>query len=134
MKETHTNPTVCMMKTEHTGMLYRYSFHGQCYNMWLMLSKSCIKISFDVLFSCDNFVKKKVPSRCSEFITVERKRGTVVQWMFDFIRMSAPIVLIGEVVKVGKLRRRFLFSKVCLATTQIKSNLFIIRLYGVTLK
>ena len=50
--------------------------------------------------------------------------------MFDFIRVSAPLILDGEVVNVWNLSRIFLFSKICLGTLQIYAILVIIRLSG----
>ena len=57
-------------------------------------------------------------------------RQTVAQQMFEFIRVSAPLILNGEVVKVCNLSRIILFSKVCLGTLQINSILVINRLSG----
>ena len=57
-------------------------------------------------------------------------KGTVVQLMFDFVCVSAPLILDGEVVKVLNLSRIFLISKVCSATLQTNLILVIIRLSG----
>ena len=48
------------------------------------------------------------------------KRGTVAQKMFDFICVSAPLNLKGEVVKTLNLSKILLLCKVCLATPEIK--------------
>ena len=50
--------------------------------------------------------------------------------MFDFISVSAPLILDGEEVKVWNLSRMILFSGYFLATFQIKAILIITRLSG----
>ena len=57
-------------------------------------------------------------------------RGTVVQKMFDFICVSAPLILNGEVAKAWRLSRTFLFSKIRLGVLHINFILVIIMLSG----
>ena len=51
-----------------------------------------------------------------------------MHYMFDFIYVGAPLVWNSEIIKILNFSSLVLFSKVCLATRQIKSILVIIRL------
>ena len=53
-----------------------------------------------------------------------------VQLTFDFICVSAPLILNAEVLKVWNLSKIFYFAKVCLATLQINLIIVIIRPSG----